>query len=125
MRLTICLLLLAGLAAAGDDAWAPHRKLNVLYAGKEGGSREQAFAAFLQKHFDKSATIPLEKLSMETARDFDVVVVDWTSLYGNDGYPKRERSLFGVVLGPDFTKPMIAMTYVGAHARRGYKLDWL
>lgn len=124
MRFTICVLLLAGLAAGADDAWTPHRKLKVLYAGKEGGSREQAFAAFLKEHFDKSATIPLEKLSMETAADFNVVIVDWTSQYGNDGYPKT-NALAPLELGPEFTKPLIAMTYVGTCVRRGYKLDWL
>ena len=64
---------------------------------------------------------------METAKAFDVVIVDWVSQYANDGYPKRESRLFGAPkqLGPDFTKPFIAMTYVGTQVRRGYKLDWL
>jgi hypothetical protein len=124
MRFAICVLLLAGLAATGDDPWTPHRKLGVLYAGKEGGSREKVFAAFLKEHFDRSATIPLQKLSMETARDYDVVIVDWTSQYGNDGYPKKNE-LAPLTLGPEFTKPLIAMTYVGTCVRRGYKLDWL
>jgi len=109
------------------DAWAPHRKLKVLYAGKEGGSREKAFAAFLKEHFDESGTIPLGTLSMKTAQGYDVVIVDWVSQYGNDGYPKRENSLHGapIRLGPEFTKPFIAMSYVGTQVRGGYKLDWL
>jgi len=117
----------AAVAEEGGDAWAPHRKLKVLYAGKEGGSREKAFAAFLKRHFDASATLSLGKLSMETAKGFDVVIVDWVSQYGNDGYEKRDKSLFGapIQLGPEFTKPFIAMTYVGTQVRRGYKLDWL
>lgn len=132
MRWLVRVMLLVIVAPAttaeeGGDAWAPYRKLKVLYAGKEGGSREKAFATFLERHFLASATLPLGRLSMETAREFDVVIVDWVSQYGNDGYPKRDRSLFmaPIQLGPDFTKPFIAMTYVGTQVRRGYKLDWL
>ncbi|MDH3592381.1 MAG: hypothetical protein OER88_10910 [Planctomycetota bacterium] len=124
----VFLVLIAPVSFTGEaDPWAPHRKLKVLYAGKEGGSREKAFGAFLQKHFDTSAAIPLGKLSMDTAKDYDVVIVDWVSQYGNDGYAKRERSLFSspIRLGPEFTKPFIAMTYVGTQVRGGYKLDWL
>lgn len=108
-------------------AWAPHRSLKVLYAGKEGGHREKAFGAFLKRWFNRSATLPLEKLSMETAADYDVVIVDWVSQYGNDGYPARKGSLFSPPksLGPEFTKPMISMTYVSTRIRGGYKLDWL
>jgi len=130
MRIVAALVLVFaswGFAEDSADPWAPHRKLKVLYAGKEGGSREKAFAAFLKEHFDDSATLPLEKLSMETAKDYDVVIVDWVSQYGNDGYPKRGNSLHGAParLGEEFTKPFIAMTYVGTQVRAGYKLDWL
>jgi hypothetical protein len=107
--------------------WQPHRALKVLYAGKQGGSREQAFATFLKQHFDASATIDLAQLSMATAKDYDVVIADWVSQYGNDGYEKRENSLFSAPakLGPEFTKPVIAMSYVGTQIRARYKLDWL
>lgn len=134
MRVTTVLLLavLAAMpttAAAQDDtdAWTPNRGLKVLYAGKEDGHREKAFAAFLKKWFDQSATIPMSELSMKTAKDYDVVIVDWVSQYGNDGYAARENRLFSppIKLGPEFTKPMISMTYVSTRVRSGYKLDWL
>ncbi len=113
--------------AQSAKAWAEHRDLKVLYAGKVGGHREKVFAGFLKKWFDKSGTLSLAKLSMKTAAEYDVVIVDWVSQYGNDGYPARDRSLFGTStkLGADFTKPIISMTYVGTQVRRGYKLDWL
>lgn len=109
------------------DPWAPHKTLRVLYAGKEGGHRWRAFPEFLGKHFDTVGTLPLGKLSMQTAADWDVVIVDWVSQYGCEGYPKRGNSLFSapLKLGPEFTKPFIAMSYVGTQVRRGYKLDWL
>ena len=64
---------------------------------------------------------------MATAANHDVVIVDWVSQYGNDGYPKRDNSLFSAptTLGPGFTRPTIAMTYVGTQVRSGQKLDWL
>ena len=91
--------------------------------GERDGVRFRELHAFTAK----LATLPLGKLSMETAKDYDVVIVDWVSQYGNDGYDKRERSLFNApkALGGDFTKPFIAMTYVGTQVRGGYKLDWL
>lgn len=114
-------------ASKGEAAWAPHRSLKVLYAGKAGKHRDRVFGAFLKQHFDESKTIPLEELSMKTAKDYDVVIVDWMSQYGNDGYKKLKNSLHGapLKLGPEFTKPFIAMTYVGTQVRRGHKLDWL
>ena len=110
-----------------DAAWRPHRKLRVLYAGKEGGQRERVFGAFLKEWFDKSKTIPLAKLSMRSAKDYDVVIVDWMSQYGCDGYPERGSGLHAVPIKLDesFSKPFIAMTYVGSRVRSGYKLNWL
>jgi hypothetical protein len=112
---------------ADAQAWAEHRKIRVLYAGWAGGSREQAFAPFLKEWFDTVGVIPLGDLSAETAAGYDVVIADWGSQYGNDGYPKRENSLYSAPgqLGPQFTKPVIAMSYVSSNLRRDYKLDWL
>jgi hypothetical protein len=109
------------------DPWQAHRATKVLYAGAAGGTREKAFDAFLRQHFDHVGVIALDKLSMATAEGYDVVVVDWMSQYGNDGYQKRDNSLYSapVKLGPEFTKPLIAMSYVGTQVRPDYKLDWL
>ena len=58
---------------AGPNApeWAPHRTVKVLYAGKEDGHRERAFAEFLGRWFDRADTIPLDDLSMATAANHD------------------------------------------------------
>ena len=128
------LLLVAGAlavsCAAQDtaaDPWQPHRTLKVLYAGSAGGTREKAFDAFLREHFDSVGVIALDKLTMASATDYDVVIADWVSQYGNDGYPKGKNSLSSapITLGPEFTKPFIAMSYVGTQVRAEYKLDWL
>jgi hypothetical protein len=113
--------------ASPDPAWAPHRSTRVLFAGWPGGSREKVFESFLKQWFDKVGVIDLDKLTVDTAKDYDVVIADWCSQYGMDGYQKREQSLFApkVKLGADFTRPVIAMDYVSSRVRGGYKLDWL
>ena len=124
-------LLLASAATQTPDAdqkaWAEHRTTRVLYAGWPGGSREKVFEAFLKQWFDKVGILDLEKLTMETAKDFDIVIADWCSQYGNDGYQKRENSLFSpkVDIDAGFTKPIIAMDYVSTALRGRHKLDWL
>lgn len=114
-------------AQDGDPAWQPHRAIKVLYAGKKDGSRERAFAAFLRQHFDTSATIDLAQLNATTAKNYDVIIADWVSQYGNDGYEKLDGSLASapVELPVAFTRPVIAMSYVASNLRGGHKLDWL
>jgi len=110
-----------------DAAWRSHRGTRVLYAGFPGGSREKAFQQFLSQWFDKVGVINLEKLSTTTAADYDVVIADWCSQYGNDGYPKREGTLSmpKLHIEHEFTRPVIAMDYVSSNLRSEYKLDWL
>ena len=119
----------AGADVIGADAaaWKPHRALRVLYAGWSGGSREAAFRAFLERHFDHVEVIGLGKLSMATAKDADVVIADWCSQFGNDGYAKKENMLWSAPckLDVEFTKPVIAMDYVSSNLRPEHKLDWL
>jgi hypothetical protein len=119
----------AGADVIGADAaaWAPHRATKVLYAGWPGGSREAAFRAFLERHFDRASVIDLAKLSPATAAGFDVVIADWGSQYGNDGYQKGEGSPLSapVKLDDTFDVPVIAMDYVSTNLRPRRKLDWL
>jgi hypothetical protein len=113
----------------GTDAaaWKAHRGTKVLYAGWPGGSREAAFRAFLERHFDHVAVTDLAKLTKDAAAQHDVVVADWASQYGKDGYPERKNSLTSapVSLPDDFDVPVIAMDYVATNLRRNGKLDWL
>ena len=113
--------------AADADTWRPHRAIEVLYAGWPGGSREVAFRAFLERHFDRVTVIGLAQLTKATATEHDVVIADWASQYGKDGYPARENSLTSapVSLADDFDVPVIAMDYVATNLRRNGKLDWL
>ena len=125
----LCAQLSAQDPAPRNDAaaWAPHRSTKVLYAGWAGGTREHAFVDFLKQWFDVVGVLPLEQLNETTARDCDVVIADWCSQYGNDGYPKRDNSLFSphVALSEHFTKPVIAIDYTSSSLWQRGKLDWL
>ena len=119
----------AGADVVGGDAaaWRSHRATKVLYAGWPGGSREAAFRAFLERHFDHVAVSDIAKLTKETASQHDVVIADWASQYGKDGYPERKDSLTSapIDLPDDFDVPVIAMDYVSTNLRGKGKLDWL
>ena len=71
--------------------------------------------------------MPLADLDPQSAAKWDVVIADWVSQYGNDGYPKNDKSLQGAPckLPDDFDVPVVAMTYVGTNIRSRHKLDWL
>jgi hypothetical protein len=117
----------ADAVAADAAAWHPHRATRVLYAGWPGGVREAAFRDFLERHFDHAAVLDLAKLTKAAASAHDVVIADWGSQYGNDGYPASGKSILEVpvTLPDDFDVPVIAMDYVASQLRPKRKLDWL
>jgi hypothetical protein len=118
----------ADVVGADAAAWRAHRETRVLYAGSPGGTREAAFRAFLERHFDTVAGMDLAKLTKANAAPYDVVIADWTSQYGKDGYPSPGKNSLTSAPGSlpvDFDVPVIAMDYVSSNLRRDYKLDWL
>ena len=60
--------------AAEPIAAAPQR---ILLVGK-AGQRADDFTSFLQKHFQKVEFAARPKFDPKTARDFDVVLLDWS-----------------------------------------------
>jgi hypothetical protein len=109
---------------APREEW-PGRTLKILYAGSPGGFREGSFKTFLQEWFDKAETIDLRELTVAAAEPYDVVIADWTSRYGKDGYAE-DMSGAGVLLPKDFAKPVIMVSAVGGELVRGRsKIGWL
>lgn len=74
-----CLLLLSPAARSADKA-----KLKVLYAGNIDSPRGKDFVSFLEKNFAKAGAVQLGKFEENAARDYDVVIFDWTSTYPRD-----------------------------------------
>lgn len=129
MLVAVPALLLAGSFAfaprAAQDAKQP---LSVLYAGAPGGEREQAFVAFLEQHFAKVGSVSLEKLSMETAAPYDVVVADWKRRYVPQADGKVEfdsKAGHGFGLPRKFTKPIVMLGAVGGEIAPWSKIGWL
>jgi hypothetical protein len=78
------LALAAVLALASTSRAGEPIGLKVLYAGNPGSDREKDFKAFLSEHFAKVGTTDYRKFKDESAKGYDVVILDWTSIYPRD-----------------------------------------
>jgi hypothetical protein len=108
--------------------------LKVLYAGNPGSDREKDFRAFLAGHFTRIGTVDYRKFTEQDAKGYDVVIVDWTSIYARDAQGKMkqgdEMSIStpkGMKLDEGYSRPTILIGAAGATATRPLKLkiDWL
>ena len=73
---------------ASHEVGAPEKiAVRVLYAGNPDSERSKDFAAHLEEHFVAVQTADYEEFTPDKAKDFDVVIFDWTSIYprGDDG----------------------------------------
>jgi hypothetical protein len=109
---------------AEHELFGEAKNTKILYAGSPGGSREKAFTEFLKQWFDKVDTLDLRKLNSSSAEPYDVVIADWTSRYGNDGY-KKDMNGPSIQLGPKFKKPIVMIGAVGGEIAKHSLLDWL
>ncbi len=123
--------LLASSLAAGQDASAvpspglgAAKDWKILYAGSPDGFREKAWVEFLREHFATVDARSLAGISPADAAPYDVVIADWTSRYGNDGYPKDFAGP-ETALGSGWTKPTILIGAVGGEIARHSLIDWL
>lgn len=73
-------LMLASQAVAADE----RIDVKVLYAGKPGDARTKDYVAFLRQHFVRIGETDYEKFQPAEAKDFDVVIFDWPSIYPRD-----------------------------------------
>ena len=62
--------------------------LRVLYAGNPGSDRDKDFTTFLGKSFSKVATTDYRTFKQVDAKGYDVVILDWTSIYSRDDQGK-------------------------------------
>lgn len=87
--------------------------LRILYAGQPDHSRTHEFVQFLETRFEKVTVIPFKELSLKTAADSDVVLID---IPGSDMETFRRISL------PErFDRPTVLVSVNGA--RLGEKID--
>src|SRR5262249_11495558 len=79
---------LTGTASSADTI-----QLKVLYAGNPGSERTKDFVSFLEKHFAKVGSVEFSKFKESEAKDFDVVIFDWTSIYPRDKAGKIDNAV--------------------------------
>jgi hypothetical protein len=107
--------------------------LKVLYAGNTGSDRAKDFVSFLEKHFAKVGSADFGKFREADAKDYDVVLFDWTSIYPRNKEGKIDNSAGNITmppapnLSPDFTKPTILIGAAGGQVAgtRQLKINWL
>jgi hypothetical protein len=118
-----------GLCAQADEVIA----LKVLYAGNPGSDREQDFNKFLKKSFATVGTTDYRTFKEDSAKDYDVLILDWTSMYPRDheGNIKKDFSGLNTPTPPSlssrFDRPTILIGAAGCNAAQALqlKINWL
>jgi hypothetical protein len=125
---SVALLAFGAPLRAGEPA-----DLKVLYAGNPGSDREKDFRSFLEKHFAKVGTADYREFSPDRAKGYDVVILDWTSIYPRDEHGKIEPRINRLnsptppKLPADYDRPTILIGAAGAYVAQPLrlKIDWL
>ncbi len=107
--------------------------LTLLYAGNPGSDREHDFTTFLGKSFAKVGTTDYRTFKADDAKGYDVVILDWTSIYPRDDQGKIEKTFRGLnspkppKLSSTFDRPTILIGAAGGFAtnQSQLKIDWL
>ncbi len=125
---TVALLFLSVSASAADKL-----NLKVLYAGNPVSTRAKDFVAFLEKYFSKVGSADFGKFQEKHAKDYDVVIFDWTSIYPRDKTGKLDNSVGNISMPPaphlsqTFAKPAILIGAAGGQVAGSLqiKINWL
>ena len=107
--------------------------LKVLYAGNPGSDREKDFTSFLGKTFAKVGTTDYRTFKQDDAKGYDVVILDWTSIYPRDDQGKIKQGSSGLnsptppALSNTFDRPTILIGAAGGFAtmQSKLKINWL
>jgi hypothetical protein len=127
--LAMAALLACGVPSRADEPFA----LKVLYAGNPGSEREQDFVSFLQEHFVKVGKADYRKFTENQAQAYNVVILDWTSIYPRDKDGKIKREPNGLnsptppKLSEQYDRPTILIGAAGGFVTMpmSLKINWL
>jgi len=125
---SLCVFVLGKPAQAGELI-----PLKLLYAGNPGSDREHDFTAFLGKSFAKVGTTDYRTFKEDDANGYDVVILDWSSIYPRDNQGKIEKDFRGLnsprppKLSSTFDRPTILIGAAGGYAtmQSQLKINWL
>jgi hypothetical protein len=98
-------LALTSVARAGEPI-----SLKVLYAGNPGSDREKDFRALLAEHFARVGTTDYRTFAEGQAKGYDVVILDWTTIYPRDEQGKIKSGPNMTIHSP--TLPKLAESYM-------------
>ena len=120
-------------SGTGSPTAAEQADIKVLYAGHVDSARAKDFTSFLGQHFAKVTAIDLGKVRDADARGYDVVLIDWTSIYPRDKDGKISNDNRGLLTIPsiqlsrDFDRPTVLIGAAGGQFSHGrqLKIDWL
>ncbi len=94
--------------------------LRVLYTGNPGSDRMKDFETLLKQHFAAVKTADYRKFVPHDAKDYDVVIFDWTTTYSRDESGKITWDDGGGFsapqppkLGGDFGRPTVLIGAAG------------
>jgi hypothetical protein len=107
--------------------------LRVLYAGNPGSDREKDFTTFLGNSFAKVGTTDYRTFKEDEVKGYDVVILDWTSIYPRDDQGKIKQGNSGLnsptppKLSDAFDRPTILIGAAGGSATMTLrlKINWL
>jgi hypothetical protein len=127
-------LALAAVLASGPASWADELiDLRVLYAGNPGSDRQKEFTSFLETRFAKVGSADYRTFREGDAKGYDVVILDWTSIYPRDEDGKIKKEFTGLnsptppKLSEGYDRPTILIGAAGGYASGPLrlKIDWL
>jgi hypothetical protein len=106
--------------------------LKVLYAGNPGSDRQKEFTSFLQKQFAEVGSTDYRTFSEGDSRGYDVVILDWTSIYPRDEDGKIKEVNNGLnsptppKLAESYDRPTILIGAAGGFVAQSLrlKIDW-
>jgi hypothetical protein len=106
-RIPLLGLALALVGDAGPASAAEPLPLRVLYVGNNR-DRATDYEAFLKQHFTKVTMARRDGFDPDTARDADVVLLDWSQ---SEDSVEKARSPFGKL--EDWSKPTVLLGSAG------------
>ncbi len=107
--------------------------LKVLYAGNPASDREKDFTNLLANSFAKVGTTDYRTFKESDASGYDVVILDWTSIYPRDDHGKLKPDVRGInsptppKLASTFDRPTVLIGAAGGFAtmQSQLKINWL
>jgi hypothetical protein len=103
-------------------------RLTVLYTGNPGSERQREFTNFLEGYFDRVDSLDLRDFRDEKAAGYDVIIIDWTSIFPRDPAGKLLEPVKkliwpkGATVAQAYNRPTILVGAVGVELVRPLQL---